>query len=405
MTRQITKQTKLFISLCACLAAGQVVWAAGAGTGSGESVTVPDTIYVGGAAEVLDSYFEQNANAESVPVPAASGESAAEETAGESAAEVVLPEVTVPLPEKTEEELAAERAAEEDRAARCAAVDRYSSLGIALVDSYLNVREKPSTEAIIVGKMLSNNACEVLDVVSNSEGYWLEIQSGDVHGYVTADYVATGEDAREIGREVAKRRVVISTETLNVRSEPSEDSAIWTQADGDEQYDVVQQLDGWVEIELDTENGFVSSEYVDVRYTLTHAVPYTQEQIEAQQQQSLRGQIVEYALQYVGNPYVWGGESLTKGIDCSGFTMKVYQHFGIYMSHYSGSQASEGKRISENQLKPGDLIFYSKNGTINHVAMYIGSGQVVHAKSKSAGITITDYNYRTPVRFVSFLDD
>lgn len=401
MTRQMKKNAKIVISLCACLAAGQVVFASSADSSSGSSTSAPDTVFIGGAAEVLDGYFNN--------IAAANTEASASETeaaaAGESGETVILPEVTVKLPEKTQEQMEAERAAAEDLAARNAAVEGYENLGIALVDSYLNVREEPSSDAIIVGKMLSNNACEVLSVVEGSDGYWLEIQSGEVYGYVNADYVATGEDAKEIGREAAHRRVIISTETLNVRSEPTEESAIWTQANGHEQYDVVQELDGWIEIELDTETGFVKSDYVEVRYTLSKAVPYTQEQIEAQQQQSLRSQIVEYAVQFVGNRYVWGGESLTNGIDCSGFTMKVYEHFGIYMSHYSGSQAYEGRSIREDQLKRGDLIFYAKNGTINHVAIYIGDGQVVHAKSKSAGITITDYNYRTPVRFVTFLDD
>lgn len=394
MTRQNGKKVKFVLSLCACLAAGQVVFAAGTDAGDGSS-EVPPTCYISGAAEVFDTYFNNlaSASAETASAPSESQEA------------MTLPEITVNLPEKTQEQLAAEQAAAEDAAARDAAVAEYENLGIALVDSYLNVREEPSSDAIVVGKMLSNNACEVLDVVEGSGSYWLEIQSGEVHGYVNADYVATGETAKEIGREVARRRVVISTETLNVRSEPTEESSIWTQANGHEQYDVVQDLGDWIEIELDTETGFVKSEYVEVRYTLSKAVPYTQEQIEAQQQQSLRSQIVEYALQFVGNRYVWGGESLTNGIDCSGFTMKVYEHFGIYMSHYSGSQAYEGTSISESQLKRGDLIFYAKNGTINHVAIYIGDGQVVHAKSKSAGITITDYNYRTPVRFVTFLDD
>jgi len=110
-------------------------------------------------------------------------------------------------------------------------------------------------------------------------------------------------------------------------------------------------------------------------------------------------------MQYLGNRYVWGGESLTNGVDCSGFTMKVYERFGIYMSHYTGSQAVEGRKISQSEMKKGDLIFYAKNGTINHVSIYIGNGQAIHARSAKRGITITDWDYRTPVKIVSFLDD
>ena len=202
--------------------------------------------------------------------------------------------------------------------------------------------------------MLNNYACEILDTVEKDDGYWYKIKSGSIEGYVYADYILTGDDARQQGKEAAEKRALILTDTLNVRSEPNTESAIWTQVDNHEQFDVVQELDGWYEIELDSSTGYIVSDpsLVSVRYTL-----------------------------------------------------KVYEHFGIYMSHYTGSQAQEGKKISFSNLKKGDLIFYAKNGTINHVAMYIGDGQVIQARSKRRGITITEWDYRTPVKAVTFLDD
>ena len=465
MTRQNKKKAGIIISLCAVLAAGQTVLAAGSGSGS----NAPSVLYVGGAAAVMDHYFgqdteektsasagtsaaassetkaqqektafvrtsaqvpvagvadlyETSAAAETIPETSSAPETSVVETSSfaaettsaaeeqtealtESPAEsqtegnavASVPEVTVALPEKTAEEL--------DWEARGAATAGYENFGIPNVDNYLNVRRSASSDAVIVGKMLRDSGCEILSKVEKDDGIWYEIQSGDVYGYVSADYMLTGQEAEDYGREVAHRRAVISTDTLNVRTEPSEDATIWTQANGNERYDVLQQLDGWIEIELDTDTGYVKSDYVEVRYALSHAIPYTQEEIEAQEKQSLRSQIVDYALQFVGNPYVWGGESLTNGVDCSGFTMKVYEKFGVYLSHYTGTQINEGRSISESELKKGDLIFYAKDGTVNHVAMYIGNGCVVHAKSTKAGITITDYNYRTPVRFVRYLDD
>ena len=120
----------------------------------------------------------------------------------------------------------------------------------------------------------------------------------------------------------------------------------------------------------------------------------------------LRVDIAEYAKQFLGNPYVYGGSSLTNGADCSGFVMSIYKHFGIKLSHSASAQAGEGTKISASELKPGDLVFYAdSSGHINHVALYIGGGKVIHASSPTTGIKISNYKYRTPVKYVSILRD
>lgn len=103
-------------------------------------------------------------------------------------------------------------------------------------------------------------------------------------------------------------------------------------------------------------------------------------------------EIAKYAVQFVGNPYVWGGTSLTNGADCSGFTMRVMEHFGITIPRTSGAQFNSRQSLGTDisVALPGDLIFYSKNGTINHVAIYIGNNRIVHASSPSTGIKITN---------------
>ena len=119
-----------------------------------------------------------------------------------------------------------------------------------------------------------------------------------------------------------------------------------------------------------------------------------------------RQEIVNYALQFEGNPYVYGGTSLTNGADCSGFTMAVMSHFGVSLPHHSGSQANAGRAVSSSEMRPGDLVFYTNSGgTINHVALYIGNGQVVHASNPSSGIKISRWNYRTPAKIVNVLGD
>ena len=121
---------------------------------------------------------------------------------------------------------------------------------------------------------------------------------------------------------------------------------------------------------------------------------------------SRRQKIVNYALQFLGNPYVWGGTSLTNGCDCSGFTMRVMEEFGVSLPHYSGSQAQLGKKVSSAEMRPGDLVFYSNSGgRINHVGIYIGNGQIVNAASRRSGIKISSWNYRTPTAIRNVLDD
>ena len=237
-------------------------------------------------------------------------------------------------------------------------------------------------------------------------------ESGPVTGYVKAEYILTGGAAKQAAVDHAELMAIVSTDMLNARTEPSTDASIWTQISNSERYAVINQLDGWVEIELDTDTAFVSTDYVDVRYAIPEAIKFTPLQSDSGKSGSTakavskRTQIVNYAMQFLGNPYVWGGTSLTKGADCSGFTMQVMKHFGVSLPHHSGSQAKCGKRISSSEKRPGDLIFYTnKSGTINHVAMYIGNGQVIHAASRRSGIKISTWNYRTPACIVNVLGD
>lgn len=117
-----------------------------------------------------------------------------------------------------------------------------------------------------------------------------------------------------------------------------------------------------------------------------------------------RTAIVAYAKQFLGNPYVYGGTSLTNGADCSGFTQSIFAHFGITTGRSSRDQAAKGKEISLSAIQPGDLLFYASGSTINHVAIYIGDGKIIHSSNPTTGITITKYNYRTPCKAVTFLD-
>ena len=286
---------------------------------------------------------------------------------------------------------------------RAMVLNMYDNLGVSEVTGYLNIREEPKEDGKIIGKLTSKAGCDVLE---NANG-WLKIKSGGITGYVKAEYIATGEQAKEEAMKSASLMAIVHTDVLNARSEPKEDSAIWTQINNSERYPVVEQLDGWVKLELEEgDDVFVKSEYVDVRYALNEAIHFSPQEEAEHVSLSRRQQIVNFALQYLGNPYVWGGTSLEHGCDCSGFTMKVMEHYGVSLPHYSGSQAQMGKKVSKDEMRPGDLVFYSNSrGTINHVGIYIGNGQIVNAASRRSGIKISTWNYRTPRAIRNVLGD
>lgn len=219
-------------------------------------------------------------------------------------------------------------------------VEGYSLLGVVEAeDGYINIREEMSTDSEVVGKIRKDAICEVVSI----EDEWCEIESGEIKGYISNDYLLTGVDANE------KAEVMMS--------------------EGKE-----------------LETAITMTEY---RY----GKGVTDIQME----------ICEYARQFVGNPYVWGGTSLTNGADCSGFTLSVYRKYGVSLPHSSKAQANCGTRIDVSEVQPGDLVFYGGKN-IHHVAMYIGNGQVVHAQSAKTGIVVTSMYYNTPTRAVRILE-
>lgn len=219
-------------------------------------------------------------------------------------------------------------------------VEGYTVLGVVEAESgYINIREEANTESEVVGKIAKDAICEVV----SSEGEWFEIKSGEIEGFISGEYLLTGVLANEKAEELMNAGVELETALT----------------------------------------------MLEYRY----GKGVTDIQME----------ICEYALQFVGNSYRWGGTSLTKGADCSGFTLSVYAKYGVSLPHSSKAQANCGTRIDVSEVQPGDLVFYGGKN-IHHVAMYIGNGQVVHAWNSRAGITTTSMYYNTPTRAVRLLD-
>lgn len=279
----------------------------------------------------------------------------------------------------------------------------YKNLGIANISSgNLNIREKATTDSKSVGKMTKRNACEILE----TEGEWSKIKSGSVTGYVMTSYLLTGEEAEAAAKKELVTIATVQTDSLRVREKASTQSRILSLIGKGEELVVLEDTGDWVKVEIDEEEGYISREFVKLEDKLPTAKSMKELTVAAEAGAAgTRASLVQYALQFVGNRYVWGGTSLTNGIDCSGFTMRILERYGVSLPHHAASQANYGTRISASEAKPGDLFFYSSGGRINHVAMYIGSGMIIHASNPRTGIKISNAYYRTPAKVARVIRD
>lgn len=269
----------------------------------------------------------------------------------------------------------------------------YTNLGIANVTDHLNVRKEASEDAELVGKMTKNAACEIQEI----DGPWAHIKSGKVDGYVSTEFLLTGDEAKTRAMQVMRLVATVTTTTLFVREAPNTNSSIITMVPIEEKLDITEGAEGdpWVKIEIDEDQGYVSTDYVEISEELDKAMTLKELKY-GEGMSDLRVSLVNYGMQFIGNPYVWGGTSLTKGCDCSGYVQSIFRKYGYSLPRTSREQAKVGTKISLAEAKPGDLVFYGKGGTVNHVGIYIGNGQIVNASNRRTGIKVSNATYRTP---------
>ena len=276
----------------------------------------------------------------------------------------------------------------------------YSNIGIANVSDTLNIRKEPTQKGSLVGRLPSNAVCDIV----SEEGEWSYVTSGEVEGYVKSEYLATGADARLLAEKAIQTKATVHVQdgNLTVRMDPDENGGVLTAVADGEELDVEEALGNWVKINLDNNIAYVNADYVTVEKYLRTAMSIS-ELIYGSGVSSIRGEICNYAQQFIGNPYVWGGTSLTRGADCSGFVQTIYATYGVYLPRVAAAQANAGTSISLGDALPGDLVFYSTGGYIDHVGIYIGNGQIVNAASARSGICIKAVGYRTVTRVVRVL--
>ena len=385
----------------ATLQAEEAEPAAAAVEGATETAAQQSTqpIQTDGAAEVttIDASAVSN---EQVTVSGDSSSKPSDAAAEEAKEQVVLAVGAgnvIPDASLLSEEDMADEFAEEEAAGGAFG---YTHLGVVQVDDHLNVRALPEEGSKIVGKMGNEAGCEILDV----KGNMAHITSGSVEGYVSLDYLITGPEAVEYASTVVKELATVNADGLKLREDKSLDAPVYNMVAYGEQLEVFEKSDDWVGVKYDGKQLYVAAEYVSVGTQLKTALNMT-EFLYGEGVSDVRMELCEYAKQFVGNPYVWGGTSLTKGADCSGFVLSVYAKYGISLPHSSRAQANCGTRISMSEAKPGDLVFYAKGSRINHVGIYIGGGQIVNASSPKTGIRIANAYYRKPVAVVRILQD
>lgn len=311
----------------------------------------------------------------------------------------------------------------------------FKSLVIAKVNDYVNVRSIPSEEGEILGKLYDKSVGEFIA----EENGWYKITSGSVTGYVKGEYCVTGEDAVDLAKKVGTRIATVTTTTLKVREQPGLDAIVLGLIPIEDELLVTEELDGWVKVNIEEGDGYVSTDYVTLSTEFVKAESKAEEEArlakeaaerkaaqeaaaraarEAKKKSSssqsssssssssdteiipamtsgsgsqLGKNVADFACQFVGNPYVYGGTSLTNGADCSGFVMSVYNNFGVSLPHSSAADRSVGSSVGglEN-AQPGDIVCYS-----GHVGIYVGDGKIVHASTSKTGIIISNANYRS----------
>lgn len=327
-----------------------------------------------------------------------------------------------------------------------------SNLIIADVTNYVNIRSLPGEEGEILGKLYDDSVGRM----HGEENGWYYIESGRVKGYVKGEFVLTGEAAELRAKEVGTRLAEVTTTTLKVRKEATTESSVLGLVPGGDILNVLEEVEGWVKVDVEDGPGYVSTDYVDVYTENVEAESKAEEEArlkkeeeerrraeeaakEALKQQQVANkpaskpsagsnhtgstsgnatsgngggtnggsssnsgsgsastadlgrQIADYAMKFIGNPYVYGGTSLTNGADCSGFVQSVYKHFGISLPRTSGEQGKSGRAVDGlGNARPGDLVWYS-----GHIGIYIGNGKVVHASNPKNGVITSNATYRT----------
>lgn len=304
----------------------------------------------------------------------------------------------------------------------------YADLAIANVDHYVNVRTEPNTDSAVVGKIYGGAVAQIL-AVAGEENDWFRVVSGNVEGYIKSEYFLYGDAAVAVIDNYVTRYATVLADRLNVREQPDIEAARVGYIDSGERVKVLADQGEWLQVQYtDRKTGYVAAEYVTVSDEFIYAKTLEEEAKELAEKKALeerqhvseeqaaentavtvappdtsyassgelRQQIVDYSMQFLGNKYIHGGQTLEGGTDCSGFTSLIYREFGYSLGRTPASQLSDaGRGIDYSEAQPGDIICYGSGSTCTHVALYIGNGQIIHSANPRKGVVVMQADYDT----------
>lgn len=248
----------------------------------------------------------------------------------------------------------------------------YLDMAFADVETFLYIRSEPTTESEWVGKLYPDDAAKIMGPVDE----WTKVQSGSVTGYVYSKYITVGKKAEEKAQKIVKKKQEKRLEKKKIEKENPEKEEVLEKP---------EQIFEYAESK-EEEEARLEKEAEEARRREEEARKKAEE--EANEKAGSGQAIVDYACQFIGNPYVWGGTSLTNGADCSGFVQSVYKHFGVSLPRTSGQMRGAGTGVSYSEAIPGDVICYD-----GHVGIYMGDGQIVNAINRSKGIGVLSATY------------
>lgn len=320
----------------------------------------------------------------------------------------------------------------------CEKENEYRDLALARVSNYVNVREEANTESTIVGKIYDGAVAQIQETVDGEEGEWFKIVSGNVEGYIKAEFFLYGDAAAEVIDEYVTKYAVVLADRLNVREKPDVESKRMGYIDNGEKVKLLEKDGDWLKVQYTgSKTGYVAAEYVTVSEEFVYAKTLEEEAAEIAARKALeerqlvsemqaaentaitaippageygdnselRDAIIEYAKQFLGNKYVHGGRSLVTGTDCSGFTSLIYAEFGYSVSRTpEGQLANDGRSVDYSEIQPGDIICYGSGGKCTHVALYIGDGQIIHSANSRKGVVIYQADYDTIMGVKNIID-
>ncbi|MBE5934943.1 MAG: hypothetical protein E7262_04040 [Lachnospiraceae bacterium] len=289
---------------------------------------------------------------------------------------------------------------------------KYNNIAIIGAKQYVNIRSGAGEKYEVVGKIQPNGACTILGFINDTKNIrWAKVQSGDVIGYVKQQFLIKDEKALAMVSSVGRLVIRAKCDELNVRENPTLESKILYRINAGEELDIVAATKDWIQVNVDVggDSAYISREYVNISFELHKAYRIQkrtyENSTESETTSNLRESLVNYAEGFLGCPYHYGGTSFKTGIDCSAYVQAIYAKYGYKLPRNSAAQSGVGTSIKASQLKPGDLVFYKRGGSIGHVAIYVGNNRIIHASNKRDGIKYSNMYYTTPAKYVRVVNN